>query len=197
MASTSRESQPRPFSLERLSALLELSQVTWRHDIDQSLTASLEMAKFEHERGVSATFYVMARSPYYNPFSHHAIEAIRQIRALGHDLGVHCDLNAARDNAEVGGLAYADADIEHAMLNAVYPMTYRVSFHCPPASVLWRDIQGFESAYAPQWEGHYFADSRGAFLYGDPEDSTVRPLQINLHPEHWFPADERHEAFWR
>jgi hypothetical protein len=55
------------------------------------------MASSRHERGVSATFYVMARSPYYNPFSFSALEAINSILALGHTLGVHCDLNAQRD----------------------------------------------------------------------------------------------------
>jgi hypothetical protein len=197
MASTSRESQPRPFSLERLSALLELDGVTWRHDIDESLSASVEMAKFEHARGVSATYYVMARSPYYNPFSFSALEAINSILALGHTLGVHCDLNAQRDAAVDPRKAARIADVEHAQLASMYPVTYRLSFHCPPDALLWQHVPGFESAYAPEWQGHYFADSRGSFLYGDPEDSTVRPLQINLHPEHWFPADERHEAFWR
>jgi hypothetical protein len=155
------------------------------------------MAKFEYARGVSATYYVMARSPYYNPFSHHAQQAIRQIVTLGHSLGVHCDLDAQRDAPQDLSKAARDADVEHALLAALYPVTYRLSFHCPPAGVLWRDIPGFESAYAPEWQGHYFADSRGAFLYGDPEDSIVRPLQINLHPEHWFPSDEQHQAFWR
>jgi hypothetical protein len=79
--------------------------------------------------------------------------------------------------------------VEHAQLASMYPGHIpALSFHCPPDCLLWRDIPGFESAYAPEWQGHYFADSRGAFLYGDPEDSDVRPLQINLHPEHWFPA---------
>jgi hypothetical protein len=200
MASTSRESQPRPFSLERLDALLALDGVTWRHDIDQSLTASLEMAEFEAQRGVRATFYVMARSPYYNPFSHHGIETINRIVQLGHRLGVHCDLNAQR--AEIIGRdeIMNAAHHEHDLLARLYPVGHNLSFHCPPASVLWTNVLGFESAYAPQWQGHYFADSRGAFLYGDPEDSDVRPLQINLHAEWWWPdAAEADLArtFWR
>jgi hypothetical protein len=197
MASTSRVSQPRPFSLERLDGLLKLEGVTWRHDIDQSLTASLEMATFEHGRGVRATFYVMARSPYYNPFSYHAYGVIQEIQALGHDLGVHCDLNDARDAHVTSSDAARFASVERAMLAGLYPVTNRVSFHCPPDTVLWRDIPGFESAYAPHWQGHYFADSGGSFRFGDPEDSVVRPLQINAHPEHWFPSVEQHQAFWR
>lgn len=197
MASTSRASQPRPFSLERLEALLALEDVTWRHDIDCSLTASLQMAELQARQGVSATYYVMARSPYYNPFSHHAIKTIRRIADLGHTLGVHVDLDAPRDMILNRQEITRASEYEHKLLARLYPVTCAVSFHCPPACVLWRDIDGFESAYAPQWQGRYFADSRGAFLYGDPEDSDVRPLLVNLHPEHWFAADEQHEAFWR
>jgi len=197
MASTSRVSQPRPFSLERLDGLLALDGVTWRHDIDSSLTASLAMARFEHARGICATFYVMARSPYYNPFSYHAYGVIEEIGALGHELGVHCDLNDARDADVTPSDAARFASTERAMLMDLYPVTARASFHCPPDSVLWRDIPGFESAYAPQWQGHYFADSGGSFRFGDPEDSDVRPLQVNLHSEHWFEADARPEEFWR
>lgn len=197
MASTSRAFQPRPFSLERLESLLSLDGVTWRHDVDQSPNAALAMARFEASLGVKATFYVMARSPFYNPFSHHTRGVIREIATLGHRLGVHCDLNAPRGYEGSPSEATYFVRREHEFLRAVtrLPFTRRVSFHRPPDCVLWQNLVGFESAYAPQWQGHYFADSRGAFLYGDPEDSDVRPLQINLHPEHWFAVDDCHEAF--
>jgi hypothetical protein len=78
---------------------------------------------------------------------------------------------------------------DFALLDRFYPGTFRrdVSFHAPPDCILWRELPGFRSTYAPRWRGRYIADSRGRFDYGDPEDHMDgRALQLNLHPEHWM-----------
>jgi hypothetical protein len=50
----------------------------------------------------------------------------------------------------------------------------------PKPDVLWRDFAGLENAYAPEWEGRYFSDSRGKL----PDLSLVGGrVQISLHPE--------------
>lgn len=164
------------------------------------------MAELEHDLDVQATYYVMARSPFYNPFSHAGQRAVRRITELGHALGVHCDLDTPRESSVGPVEASETAARDHTLLRSEFPtITRRLSFHCPPRGLLWHEIPGFDSAYAPAWEARYKADSghatapmQGRFAYGDPEDTSARPLQVNLHAEHWFPTDDAHDdGFWR
>lgn len=159
----------RPFSIERLHAMFELAPALtqWRHDVDFSPVAAVSMARFEQERGIRSTFYVMTTSPFYT--ADEALVLAAQVSELGHRVGLHADLRATP-------------------LDVVKRMgRMHVSFHCPDESVLWQRFDGFQNAYAPVWKGRYFADSRGVFAYGDPEDRFGgEPLQISLHPEWWF-----------
>lgn len=63
----------------------------WRHDIDVSPQRALEMAKVEAASGVLATYFVQVSSRYYSIFEPEVAAILRQIVALGHDLGLHFD----------------------------------------------------------------------------------------------------------
>lgn len=156
------------------------------------------MAELEAELGVRATFYIMTQSPYYNPWSWEGLEALRQIARCGHRIGLHLDLDMARDARPRWWQVAIAAEDEQRRLPGI--VSDAVSFHCPPDALLWVDVPEIDSAYAPQWEGRYLSDSRGLFAFGDPEDRPDRPLQISLHPEHWFggmPAAGDRPEFWR
>lgn len=156
----------REFSIDRLGELLAESPANtfWRHDIDVSPDAALQMAKLEAELGIVATFYVMTESPFYAPTD--AVVLAMRLAALDHHVGWHIDPR----------------------LPSAYPADgLRVSWHCPTPEMLWRDFDGFESAYASRWEGRYVSDARGVFRGGDPEDIfDGEALQVALHPEWWF-----------
>jgi hypothetical protein len=62
-----------------------------RHDVDLSLACALELAKEEQKRDISATYYIMLHSALYNAHSTDSIEQIREIRRLGHNIGLHID----------------------------------------------------------------------------------------------------------
>ncbi|MBL4618142.1 MAG: hypothetical protein JKY46_10630 [Robiginitomaculum sp.] len=62
-----------------------------RHDIDLSLPCAIEVARAEAEMGVSATYFIMMSSDYYNPFSAIGRHQVQQIAALGHEIGLHWD----------------------------------------------------------------------------------------------------------
>lgn len=156
------------------------------------------MARLEARLGVSSTFYVMARSPYYNPWSAQGAAALREILACGHRLGLHVDLDCARDAVVSIATLTAMAEDDRYLLPAA--SSRALSLHCPPMSLLWVELPGFEYTYDPRWRGRYLSDSRGRFAFGDPEDHADRPLQISLHPEHWFggmPAVAATPTFWR
>jgi hypothetical protein len=171
------------FSNERLLRLFTSApKAFWRSDVDVSLSAAVKMARFAQLAGAQSTFYLMPRGM-YNLFSREGEEAVAAILDAGHQIGVHVD--------------YRNGSVEEAverdlfLFKAGYPRVpigwrgqRRVSFHMPPDCVLWRDFDGFESAYASKWEGRYLADSRGEF--GPEKEARVSDdMQINLHPEHW------------
>jgi len=175
------------FTRERLLGLLTAAPgAFWRHDVDLSPHAALQMAQFEQVAGVSATYYVMTRGDHYNPFSAENARIWLDIVRMGHRLGLHVDWRAA-------GLPVSHAwdDLTLWACGLAYlNVANRVSFHMPPEEVLWRDLRGLESAYAARWKDHYVSDSRGVL-----DDFTpTNDMQINLHPEHWFgygpPAEE-------
>ena len=94
-------------------ANVERADLVLRHDIDMSLEAALEMAEFEALRDVSATYFVLMRSPLYNLLTEENTNFLRQILALGHDVGLHFD--AALYEGEITVLNQA-AEVECAIL---------------------------------------------------------------------------------
>lgn len=163
----------RPFTLDRLDAMVrQLPRDTfWRHDVDVSLEAALEMARWENQREIHATYYLMSTSPFYD--SVQAAVVAEELRGLGHQIGYHWDPR------------------HEFPAHAVKPSPdLRVSFHCPEPHLLWREFSWCDSAYSGYWHGRYYADSRGRFAHGDPEDHPGPwPVQVNLHPEWWFQPD--------
>jgi len=62
-----------------------------RHDVDMSLDAALELAKEENRHDMSATYYIMLHSDLYNATSPESMKQIREIKNLGHQIGLHID----------------------------------------------------------------------------------------------------------
>jgi hypothetical protein len=164
----------------------------FRHDVDADLGAAMAMGQLEKGLGVRSTYYLMPCSQYYNLFGPEGRKAARVLHEAGHGLALHCDLDVPRDAKLTDDEIVHVVERDFALLDRFYPGAFGrdVSFHVPPSCVLWREIPGFKSTYAPEWRGRYFSDSRGRFDYGDPEDHVdKRPLQVNLHPEHWMRED--------
>jgi hypothetical protein len=67
------------------------SVALWRHDIDFSPQRGRALARIEAARGLRATYFVQLSSRYYSVFEPETAAAIREIAALGHDIGLHFD----------------------------------------------------------------------------------------------------------
>tara|TARA_Y100001970_G_C14081196_1_gene774803 strand:+ start:267 stop:1022 length:756 start_codon:yes stop_codon:yes gene_type:complete len=65
-----------------------------RHDIDLSLQQSLEIAKLEKEFGVKTTYFIHLQNEFYNVLEDNSQQIVRNIISLGHDIGVHFDINS-------------------------------------------------------------------------------------------------------
>lgn len=69
--------------------------VILRHDVDKLPLNSLEFAQIEHQKGIPATYYFRIVPQSFQPSS------IRQILALGHEIGYHYeDMDLCQGNPE-------------------------------------------------------------------------------------------------
>ncbi|MGH7824303.1 MAG: hypothetical protein ACREQ7_03900 [Candidatus Binatia bacterium] len=70
----------------------EANTLILRHDIDVSPALALPISKIEHAAGIRSTYFV-ALHLYYNSHLPIHAEAIRDIAAMGHEIGFHYDGN--------------------------------------------------------------------------------------------------------
>jgi hypothetical protein len=62
-----------------------------RHDVDERMDAALEFARFEHERGLRATYFLLHTAPYYAR-SDLLDTALTIQNVYQHEIGLHHDL---------------------------------------------------------------------------------------------------------
>jgi hypothetical protein len=167
--------------------------ILWRHDCDFSLNRSLRLAQLEHEAGVRATYFLNPHSEFYHLLEKKQAEIVRQIVALGHDIGLHFDA------------AYYDVDSEDT-LDALVVREARLlrdtfeqeihafSFHNPTNFLLACEAErygGLLNCYSAMFKQHipYCSDSNGYWRHRRLED-VLRPgedpcLQVLTHPAWW------------
>lgn len=84
-----------------------------RHDIDFFIEPAMEMARIESALGVRATYYVLLTGP-YNPMAADNAAALRELTAMGHEIGLHYDLSTFPDAPPA---ARAELDNQVALLS--------------------------------------------------------------------------------
>lgn len=62
-----------------------------RHDIDMDIDKAVRMAQIEAEMDVASTYFVLVTSNFYNIFSKENQDMLRQLHAMGHEVGLHFD----------------------------------------------------------------------------------------------------------
>jgi hypothetical protein len=159
----------------RFEAEPEPGDLFLRHDVDLSLEAALAMARLEHERGAHATYFLMTESVFYNLASGLGRDTVRELRELGHAIGLH----------------------------AVYPRASRddrfdavVAWHNPDPEYVNEPVSGMINVMQPPWftKGAYRSDSNQHWREGCPHDElrtgAFAWLQLLVHPEIWVYAGE-------
>lgn len=179
------------FTHERLLRLfVSAPRALWRFDVDVSLEAAAKMGRFAHVAGVKGTFYVQSTCEFYNPCSPAGEDALVSLATRGHKIGLHCDFHGSFYGRHILLAVKRQRDI----LEAAYPGLIdprAVSFHMPDATVLWRDFEEFDNAYASRWRGHYVSDARREWDERKEElvaahGAIGEDVQVALHAEHWF-----------
>jgi len=161
-----------------------------RHDVDICLNRAYKLAQIEAELGYHAIYYVLPSSPFYNVLSIENSNLIRKISELGHEIGLHLELEGDADLQK-------KADFEAGILSQISrtPIT-SLSFHRPTANAskvkfTELELEGYLSAYNKSLFSDiaYVSDSRGAWHYGHPlEHEAVKnrtAMQLLTHPLWW------------
>jgi hypothetical protein len=141
-----------------------------RHDVDLTLDAALLMAELEAERQVTATYFLMTESVFYNLASPEGTAAIARLRELGHRIGLHA--------------VYPNAVLDERFEPVV-------AWHNPEPEYVSAPIPGAVNAMEERYfsPSAYRSDSNQRWRSGDPRDelrSGAFPwLQLLVHPAIW------------
>lgn len=170
----------------------------WRHDIDFSPQRALALARIENARGVPAVYYVLLSSLYYNSFEPVITRILREIVALGHDIGLHYDASLLPDSA---GLAAHEERVafEAGVLSGLIGQKVN-SFSLHNTTVTNGPLltspthAGLINATAPALRDtfEYCSDSNGIWRFRPLHevilDDNVQRLYALTHPEWWQAA---------
>ena len=179
-----------------------------RHDIEFSIDRALTMARIEHDDlGVHSTYTVQLRNNTYNALSQKNIEAIQEIDAMGHYIGLHQNPPMMGDEELID---YIIKDIE--TLEHYYGFEVdRFAFHrCgsnPGILEKYVEVPDKINCYAEEFfhyfngdkpeelRVHYLADSNHQWKYGHPFNidywELPQKMQLLTHPFSW--SDEGYD----
>jgi hypothetical protein len=144
--------------------------VLLRHDVDLSLDAARQMAELEAEQDVTATYFLMTESVFYNLDSSEGVALLARLRELGHAVGLH-------------------AVHPRAVLDERFDPV--VAWHNPDARYMTEPIEGAVNVMQEPWfaPATYRSDSNQHWRSGCPHDALSRGafpwLQLLVHPEIW------------
>lgn len=166
-----------------------------RHDVDISPRCALRLGQIAVECGVRSNVLFQLNADTYNVFAPSNLEIIRELRALGHCVGLHIDEHLVSVDADkilrtLDWFSECCANIDRV-----------VSFHRPSPACLGRDFQGFASGYGARvfGEDRYLSDSRRSWDFRERLTEWLIegrvPIQLLLHPEWWHPHKDAAEIW--
>ena len=171
--------------------------VILRHDIDESLFDAVRLGGLEAEESVRSTFFVLLRTDFYNPASAASARMLRELNAMGHEIGLHFDEASYSADCPRGGivsLIVREAEI----LSQICGFPIRtVSMHRPSRETLEADYQipGMINSYGRTFfqDFKYLSDSRR--FWREPAEEIIQSRAYDrLHIlTHAFWYHEREE----
>jgi hypothetical protein len=165
-----------------------------RHDVDLSLNDASVIARLEADLGIQSTYCIWLASPLYNALEREHRKSIREIRDLGHEIGLQFDTRACVRTAEPTQSEIEEhVTHERLVLEGIVPeLSSAVSFHRPPSWVIGKDFDGFQNTFADPYfsETTYISDSNQRWRDKPPElEDRAKPYQILTHPGLWGDQD--------
>lgn len=169
--------------------------VLWRHDCDMSLNRARYIAEVDAEHGVASTFFILPHSDFYNVLELGQTKLIREISGLGHDIGLHLDVEYHSAVSEIFDIENAITKDKEILEDVAEVKIEAFSFHNPTTEMLKFNqgtYSGLINCYSKKiWdEVDYCSDSNGYWRHEPiPEvlqDTRRAKLQILTHPEWWL-----------
>ena len=160
--------------------------VLMRHDVEFSLDDALTIARADHDAGVRSSFFLQLGSD-YNIFENDSVPLVREILDLGHDIGLHYDVEQLEmSSAEPADLARRMIDLIETFWST---RVWAVSPHMPMRSGRRLEIPGVVDAYDPLYftEIKYVSDSTQVWREGVVTrllDDHAR-IQLLTHEYYW------------
>jgi len=177
------------FSFRRFGESGEGKSAYLRHDLDFSLELALKMGRFEAERGVKATYFVMLETEAYQAKEKGQI--LKDLLAFGHQVGLHYVMSPEPKIREQVDMLSEIIDEEVTVFSVHRPA--HLSTQGMDVSQI--HVKGVLNVYEPAFfkPGQYISDSNHFWRCGDPMaflSGYSRPMiQILTHPIWWVDSE--------
>lgn len=181
--------------------------VILRHDVDTSLNKALEITKLENSLGVSAYYFVLLSTDFYNINSEKSLKILKEIRQLGGKIGLHFDEKKYNLKSKEDYIKYVNYELD--ILSRVLEEKIDVvSMHRPSKDFLEMDLEipNVINSYQKKFfnDFKYVSDSRMNWRENVEEiidSEKYSQLHILTHP-FWYSEkiesmEEKLEQFLR
>ena len=168
-------------------------EILWRHDVEFSPEVALKMAKIEHKYGVKANYFFQIHSEFYNVFESYYSNILKEIKSLGHEIGLHFDAHYYNIQTPEALDKYIILDKNY--IEKIFGIELRAfSFHNTNPFILSCEkftYGGLINVYSNFFKTNYqyCADSTGFWRYEILDevlrDPKVQHLQVLTHDAMW------------
>jgi hypothetical protein len=171
----------------------ERKDVIWRHDVEFSTEVALKMAEIENRAGVRTTYFFQLHTDHYNILSKYHSDILREIKKLGHHIGLHFDSHYYSIVSEYKLDKYIRLDAEY-FENVFDVKLDTFSFHNTSSFILsCEDYKygGLINVYSSNFKTkyNYCSDSNGHWRFEKLDevlnDPSVRHLHVLIHDGMW------------
>lgn len=174
--------------------------VCWRHDVDYSPHRALALAKIEAEKGLKCVYHILCSSRYYNILESEISNILREIAILGHEIGLHFDMDVFNDNSItkkeiLDRIAFEKDVLEYIIQENLVSFSFHNHTLHQTDIVETLDICGMKNLASPEFykPTKYLSDSNGFWRFEDlktlVDGPTYNKLHILTHPVWWTPED--------
>lgn len=210
---------PQPFSFDYYRHLLERGQdagyvissferydsrnprtLIMRHDVDYTLNGVAQLARIEIDLGATSTYLFRVHAHEYNVFTPHVYRLIRDLRAAGHEIGLHFE--AMSVGRAIGVDPVELLKKEKQFLELVYGAPIITASEHRDISQVVHETPNFHEHHDPRQAGFqnysleprffrdmkYLSDSNAVWREGDPLQHFGKydRFQVLIHPDWWF-----------
>ena len=166
-----------------------------RHDVDYNIQKTIKMAEIESQKNISATYFVLLTSDFYNLFSKESESILKKLLKLGHKIGLHFDekrYNISFDSWEEQITDLIKNEL-HLLSDLIGIDVMAVSMHRPSQQTLNSNLiigKGIINSYDKEFFKNikYISDSRMKWkenIIRILESGKYKKIQLLTHP-FWY-----------